>query len=354
MKITPLLCCLAAMLPMVAHADDLQPADSKNIQYVGRVDFSNPKLPRFWSPGVYVKAKFRGTYCNVVLNDQVLWGNSHNYVEIAVDDQPPVRVQTTGPINTIAAAKNLADGVHTITVCKDTEAGNGYLELVGFRCEALVKPAPLPRRKIEFIGDSITCGFGNDASAVACGKGQWYDQHNAYMAYGPVTARRLDSQWALTSVSGIGMFHSCCDHTTTMPQVLDRMNIGDAGDPGKWDFSRYQPDIVTICLGQNDGGDHADEFRKTYVDFLHTLRQDYPKAEIVCLTSPMADPNLDKIMQANLTWIVDQVTQAGDKHVRTFFFDHHYNGGCATHPNMDEDAKIADELVPALTSTMKW
>jgi len=47
MKITPLLCCLAAMLPLTAHADDLQPADSKNIQYVGRVDFSNPKLPRF-------------------------------------------------------------------------------------------------------------------------------------------------------------------------------------------------------------------------------------------------------------------------------------------------------------------
>ncbi|HVU84722.1 MAG TPA: hypothetical protein VHC50_07765, partial [Puia sp.] len=35
-------------------------ADDRNIQYVGRIDFTNPKRPKFWAPGVYIKTKFKG------------------------------------------------------------------------------------------------------------------------------------------------------------------------------------------------------------------------------------------------------------------------------------------------------
>ena len=33
-------------------------ADHPEIQYTGRIDFTNPKMPRFWTAGVYIKAKF--------------------------------------------------------------------------------------------------------------------------------------------------------------------------------------------------------------------------------------------------------------------------------------------------------
>jgi hypothetical protein len=36
------------------------PANNPNIQYTGRIDFSNPLLPRFWQPGVYIETKFIG------------------------------------------------------------------------------------------------------------------------------------------------------------------------------------------------------------------------------------------------------------------------------------------------------
>ena len=32
-------------------------ADNKLIQYTGRIDFTHKKQPRYWQPGVYVKAK---------------------------------------------------------------------------------------------------------------------------------------------------------------------------------------------------------------------------------------------------------------------------------------------------------
>src|SRR5262245_56799930 len=203
---------------------DFIAADNPASEYSGRIDFSAPKKPRFWSPGVYIRARFIGTACDIVVNDEELYKVNHNYLEIVVDDQPPIRVQTSGPGNTIRAAEGLSDRPHTITICKDTESGIGYLEFLGLKCAGLAPLPPEPIRKLEFIGDSSTCGSGTDVSRNPCGKGQWYDQHNAYWSYGPMTARKLDAQWHLTAVSGIGMIHSCCEMTITMPDVFDKLN----------------------------------------------------------------------------------------------------------------------------------
>jgi hypothetical protein len=189
-------------------------ADDKKIQYTRRIDFPAPKNPRFWSLGVYIKARFRGAFGEIMLNDKELWGNSHNYLEIAIDDKPPFRIQTSGKINRFRVAQGLPAGQHSITICKNTEAGIGYLEFVGFRCEDLLplsKPKRKSERKLEFIGDPITCGAGRDLfrapcgserhaaqSAMRlrapCGQGQWYDQHNACLSYGPTTARQLNAR----------------------------------------------------------------------------------------------------------------------------------------------------------------
>lgn len=325
-------------------------ADQKDIQYVGRIDFTNPKLPRFWSPGVYIKARFRGPACDVVLNDEVLYGTSHNYVEIAVDDQTPFRVQTTGKTNTIHVASGLSDGPHTLTVCKDTEAGMGYLELVGFRCAGLL-PLSLPKHKIEFVGDSITCGASSDLS-IPCGKGQWYDQHNAYLSYGPTTARMLNAQWQLTSVSGIGLMHSCCDMKNTMPDVFGKTNLNSGTET--WDFSRYQPDAVTICLGQNDGEQDPAAFQANYTKFVQQVRVAYPKAKIICLTSPMGDAKLTAYLKDNLTQVVDKLHQQGDRNIGTFFFSRSWNSGCGGHPDIAQHQQIAAELTAYLHSEMRW
>ncbi|MEO7768894.1 MAG: hypothetical protein ABIS01_15800, partial [Ferruginibacter sp.] len=130
-------------------------ADNPLFQYTGRIDFSNPKKPRFWSPGVYINAKFRGTYCELLMNDQELWGKNHNYLEIVVDGKP-VRMQTKEKNNQLIIAQGLKDTDHVVTICKNTESNIGYLEFTGLKCEVLL---PLPQksaRKIEFIGNSIT------------------------------------------------------------------------------------------------------------------------------------------------------------------------------------------------------
>ncbi|MEO6845001.1 MAG: hypothetical protein ABI184_07505, partial [Ginsengibacter sp.] len=96
------------------------------IQYHGRIQQTNSMLPRFWSPGVYIESKLKGDNCTVFLNDEVLFGSVHNYIEIIIDNYIPLRLQTIGKSNAISI-KGLSNGTHNILICKDTESGNGYL-----------------------------------------------------------------------------------------------------------------------------------------------------------------------------------------------------------------------------------
>jgi len=324
----------------LSSVNNLYKAGDPLIQYYGRIQKTNVDLPRFWSPGVYIKAKFDGDNCSFFFNDEVLYGNVHNYLEVIVDEKP-FRFQTKFASNKITL-HGLKKGAHTITICKDTESGQGYLEFAGIACNKLLQLPEKPSGKIEFIGNSITCGFGADTSEISCGKGQWFDQHNAYMAYGPLTARALDAQWALTAVSGIGMIHSCCDMKILMPQVYDKLDLRD--DSISYDFNDYIPDLVTICLGQNDGIQDSTAFCSAYVDFVKTVRKNYPHAKILLLSSPMADDKLRVALKNYLTSIENYFHENGDREIYKYFFEIRYHLGCASHPDLAEHQQISNQI----------
>jgi lysophospholipase L1-like esterase len=335
------------------HADlQFFSAGDTQFQYVGRIDFSNPQVPRVWAPGVYITAKFKGSKCLILINDEA-GGANHNYLEIVIDGKNPYRVKLTGKVNELSLPAGLSDGEHTLLICKDTESNTGYIDFVGLKCEKLLSLPAKPKRKIEYFGDSITSGTGMDESAVPCGKGQWHDQHNAYMSYGARTSRNLDAQWELTAQAGIGLVHSCCDMKIVMPQIFDKVFFRH--DTIAWHFNKYIPDVVTICLGQNDGPKQDSTlFSGTYINFIKTLRQHYPKADIVCLTSPMGDSMLTAVLERYLTAITGNLNAAGDKKVHQYFFSRQYHGGCDGHPNLAEHKLIADELTAYIRQLKGW
>lgn len=327
-------------------------ADNANIKYVGRIDFSSPQAPRIWAPGVYIIAKFKGTQCQVLINDEAD-GKNHNYLEIMIDGKSPYRIKLTDKINEIDVPGGLSDSEHTILICKDTESNIGYIDFIGFKCEKLLSPPSLPKRKIEYFGDSITSGTGMDLSVIPCDKGEWYDQHNAFMSYGALTSRNLDAQWQLTALAGVGLVHSCCDMNVVMPQIYDKIFLRN--DTLKWNFNNYTPDVVTICLGQNDGPQQdSTVFCGTYVNFINAIRQHYPHADIVCLTSPMGDKTLTAVLQKYLTAITAHENAAGDKKVYKYFFSRQYHSGCGGHPDLDEHKLIAAELTSYIKQLKGW
>jgi hypothetical protein len=333
-----------------APANRFFAGNDSHLRYTGRFDKTTAAKPRGWAPGVYLTARFQGPSCTVHLADEMPGGN-HNYVEVVVDGQSK-RYKLTAARTALVVAQGLGPGPHTLLVCKDTEAGQGYLQVEGLTCAKLLPPPARPAHRIEFIGNSITCGYGADTSQTRCHRGQWYDQHNAYMAYGPRTARALGAEWQLTAESGIGLMHSCCNKPNTMPQEFGTVDLRVGGLA--WDTRRYQPDLVTICLGQNDGVQDSVQFCGAYVAFLKTLRASYPRAQFVCLTSPMADARLTAVLRRYLLGVEAAVRASGDTRVGHFFFAHRYIGGCDAHPSLAEQGQIADELTAYLKQEMRW
>ena len=301
----------------VAAADSTRyPALHPSVQYVGRFKPVNDGQ-QVWAPGAYARIRFKGTYCMLELDDEQKWGKNYNYLQVIVDGRASRRIATKERHNRIVLASGLSDGEHEIIVVKETESLIGYIRFRSWICEQLLSPRALPSLKIEFIGNSITCGMGADTSEIPCGTGEWFDQHSAWNAYGPVLARSLNAQWHLSSESGIGLVHSCCDKPFVLPQVFDKMNFGD--NEQNWDFQRYQPDLVSICLGQNDGIQDSVVFCQAYIQFVERLHAYYPSARFLFLSSPMADAPLRAQQIRYLGAISREIKKESDQKYGSYF-----------------------------------
>ncbi len=338
-----------------------------SITYIGRVDRSDSLGPRQWGAAAYFTFAFHGSGCEVDIRDEQLYGNGYNYFEIVVDGESVARVRTLGQLNrltiglpqtpaptdtalkVIAVADSLPAGIHSVLIARDTECGMGYTQVTRIAAPALRKWQPATNLKIEFIGNSITSGMDMYDGEIPFGQGTWYDHHRAYYAYGPITARTLNAQWSLASVSGIGLMHSCCEHKYVLPQTYDKVNLVD--NQVDYDFS-YQPDIIVSALGQNDGVQDSATFVGAYVDFIAHLNEKNPNAQVVLISSPMANDTLRTFFRSMLPAIADEAARRGiagkNGEIPYHIYERSFNSGGSSHPNMAEQAEIANELVSFL------
>jgi lysophospholipase L1-like esterase len=271
--------------------------------------------------------------------------------------QKRIRVGKDSSVPIIISA--LKDGPHEVWIYKATEAATGAVyirQITGSGVKVLPNPnAPL----IEFIGNSITCGAAADPSEVACGAGQYYDQHNAYYAYGPRSARSLGMNYILSSVSGIGIYRNWNSDGPTMPQVYEKLDL-QLNDRPQWDFSKYRPTIISIALGTNDmsNGDgkkprlifDSSIFVANYIKFVQLVKSKYPSAQIVLLSSPMVGGQRGQLLENCVTAVKSEIDRLfpESKPVALFFFKPMQARGCSGHPNVEDHAIMAEQLTPFL------
>jgi hypothetical protein len=137
-----------------------------------------------------------------------------------------------------------------------------------------------------------------------------------------------------------------------MPQVFDKISMRN--DTIRWNFGNYIPDLVTVCLGQNDGIQDSAKFVSNYIVFLDQLRKYYPRAGIFCISSPMADDALCSFMKKSLAAVFQHYNSTGDKKLFTFVFQKQYHHGCDGHPDLTEHREIAALLTEYIREKMKW
>ena len=350
------------------EAGEAVPASDGRIRVMGRHLVEDDGAVAFGASGVTFAVRFRGRRLAVRLDVDARDETGYDWFTVVVDGGAPTRFRTRPGQADYVLAEGLAPGEHTLVLSKATEGQNGHDRLVSVSAAEVLPAAPLPDRRIEFIGDSITAGFGADPEPVSCGAGTWFDPTHAWLAYGPRLARRLDAQWMLSAVSGMGMHRNWNSSAPTMPDVYDGVFMEYATDNPPWDFERYRPDLVVVALGTNDFSNGDGEaprpdldgaaFVDDYVRFLDHVRQRYPSAPVLLLNSPVFEGEPKERLASYLHEVVARRAADGDGDgdgdVTTFTFAGRYVAGCGGHPGGDEHARMADELEPVVRALTGW
>ncbi|MTI23973.1 SGNH/GDSL hydrolase family protein [Fulvivirga kasyanovii] len=277
---------------------------------------------------------------------------SHGYIVLEVDGKYMGRFRV-GQDDEIIPLK-LESKPSKIGVYKATEAINGTVIFLGADAQKILPIEKSNSPFIEFIGNSITCGMGADTTDLPCGSGEWFDQHNAYLAYGPRVARALNASFKLSSVSGIGMYRNWNDENIDepiMPQVYENLYL-NTDSSKKADFTVH-PDVVSICLGTNDLSDgdgvkprlpfDKEKFIGNYTEFVKTIFSHYPDTKVALLTSPMVSGAKGDTLMACLKKVKENL---GTDAVSIFEFAAVSPTGCTWHPIIAEHKQMAEQLEP--------
>ena len=257
-----------------------------------------------------------------------------------------------------------------VEIVKLSEAA---MSTVGLKCisadaEGGIRPAKSSSRYIEFIGDSITCGYGVDDEVIDHPFTTGVEDVTKSYAY--LTAQMLDADYSMVSLSGYGIISGYIEEghpkkeDQALPPYYDRLAYSEGEYMGKipqniqWDFRR-QPDLVVINLGTNDDSytqdfpDRQEEYRIAYIDFLKLVRSRNPQAKLLCTLGIMGDRLFPVIESA----IDAYRAETKDCNISAMKFDEQLpeDGYAADwHPTAVTHKKAADKLAAEIRRLMEW
>lgn len=326
---------------------DVDPNDP-GILYMGRILRTDSTAPTFTYPGTTAMLNFEGSSIAMAASP----GSGQFMVEI--DSLAPFKINFTPSDSLITLAESLGEGAHSLRVTYAIEGYEKHPEFRGFVISgpgSKLLPAPeRPKLRIEFIGNSITCGYGTDADS---GDTHFsYDTENHTLSYAYLTARALDADFNIVARSGIGMYRSYNGPRegtpdNRIPGEYDHTLIYDPAH--YWDHRSFRPDIICINLGTNDTSvDNYDItlFEEAYKKFLAHLHLLQPQAKIVLLTGPM----LHGKPLEDVTAVLDSLAEGKDYVYRFDMSEQtgELGYGADYHPSRAQAAKNAAELTAFL------
>ena len=327
--------------------------EQPSVHFVGRVDTSDPSNVRFAWSGSGVVAQFSGTSIAVRLD------GGQQYT-VLIDGQLQPKLIPSMPTSVLAS--DLAEGTHVVEIYRRTEANQGESIFSGFDLGTgtLLAPPPAPERRIEIIGDSITCGYGNEGADMNCPFTP--DTENHYLTYGAIAAREVGAELSTVAWSGKGVVCNYGDEpascTDPLPVYYDR-TLPDRPE-SIWSFASWQPHAVVINLGSNDLSTASDpsqvEFETAYGAFLERIRAAYPDALILCTLGP-GEGGDHAVFVGYIQNAVQARVAQGDTKVKSFMLpapDANDGFGCDWHPSLRTHERMAEALAAALRAELGW
>lgn len=340
-----------AVLSLSSAGQKFIPADDPDILIMGRTQVTPDHTIQFNYPGVTTMFNFSGTSLLMLAKP----GSGYYMVEI--DTLPKYKVFFSPNDSVISLAQKLPEGNHAARITYAVEGYEMKPEIRGFILDAMGKLLDKPTvkgPKLEFIGNSITCGYGTEADSAQAHFS--YATENHCLSFAHLTARNLDAEYNVVSRSGIGVYRNFNgpkegSQEQTMPMEYDKTMLYSTGLP--WDFTSFTPDIICINLGTNDFSTNnydASLYASAYSAFLDHVLNVNPTSKIVLLTGSMLDGKELETQKAILDTIAgardrvsrfDMTPQSGD-----------LGYGADYHPSAAQSEVMAAELTDYLNKLL--
>lgn len=343
----------------------------ENVRLIGRVMPLEDTLwmalsgtgAEFFVTGKFVKITF--------LSDDTRNGVPENRARVAVyvDGERVADMLLGNPETTVTAFEAECAETHIIRVIKLSESAMSTCGISEIETDGAVAPTASKEKLIEFIGDSITCGYGVDDEDR--------DHHFATgtedvtRAYAYKTAQALDADYSMVSFSGYGIVSG---YTATgektghqlVPDYYEKLGFSCGTFKGRyqpqdmrWGFGGRQPDLVVINLGTNDmsyvldNKERKEEYIAGYLSFLKTVRKNNKTAWILCALGMMGEALCPAVEET----VERYITETGDRDISYLgFTDQLPEDGYAAdwHPTEITHAKAAERLAEEIRVRMGW
>lgn len=340
-------------------------ADSGNVRVLGRTLYRNDER---WLGYCCTGVEFEFTGTKLYAELATEWVNDADwkpifqpYMAVYVNgsDEPLKRFPVESGVNSYEIFSSDKAEKVKITLLKLSENAFSKVGIVSLSADGELKPAePVSEKRIEFIGDSITCGFGIEAESAA--EGFKTATENSRINYASLTAKHFNAEYNLVSWTSIGVYSNSVkedvnepDDSWTMPKIYfytDKATDGllGAGEDTleKWDFGSFKPRLIVVNLGTNDKDftrgikERTDAFKDAYVKFISDVRAANPDSYILCTLGAMGQELCPQIEQA--------VSEIADEKISFMPFEvqHESDGiGAEMHPNKVTHRKMADKLI---------
>lgn len=364
-----LLFCLLFPLLCVAEGQELLLTDTQQVRVLGRCLTGQEGLYLSWTCSG-VEFSFTGTEVHAHLvvpenaGDPVLMG-----VFVDGEEECTSYLLLENTDEDVVLAEGLEDGEHTIRLLKLSEARFGLVVLQSLWTDGGdFAPTEAKERLIEFVGDSITCGFGTLASEPD--SPFLTSEEDGSLTYAYLLSQYFDADFRFVSTSGIGVCrNNTGDETITMPVVYPyvqyylqkEMGTSASADQLWMDTDHAEADLVVLHLGTNDeasipaeepGG--REHFQQSYTEFLKQVRLINPQAMILVTYGTMKLEIAPYIDQA----VADYVQQTGDEAIASYTYDflakNEIGGMTASHPSAFSHQMMADALYEEICQLMDW
>ncbi|SHK76038.1 GDSL-like Lipase/Acylhydrolase family protein [Fibrobacter sp. UWEL] len=333
--------------------------NSSQFLFSGRWDHAS-SYSRTSAPGAMVQFNAVASSLDLELEGHARWRLDQDGKQLAIF------VTDRKTVKNVKVAGDGKSHLYRLIKISESNPGGVILHTIATDKKGKLMAAPkFANRRIEFIGDSFTVGYGCEGH-VADQEDHVFETTNTSKSYAFLLADGFKADFQINAFSGRGLVRNYDNivpewkiprlYKYTAPGFAPE-DVSKTSDESSllWNFDSFHPQVVVMFIGINDFqgnppyGD-KDEFKKAYREMIKDLRLKHPGVKFL-LVSTKVWPNDD--LTPTVKSIYETEIADGNKDLE-FLEVRTTNEGLHGHPTERSQVDLANTIRPIVGRLGKW